>query len=164
MDHTLGALLQVPYLRLHQFAYRLSRGFVGRHVGGRPALLLTTRGRRTGRDRTVALIYARRDADLVVVASNGGSDHPPAWYWNISADPHVHVQIGRKRTMATARTAAGDERHELWALANRKNRGLAWLIHPGAKGRYDVYQRHTRREVAVVVITPVVEDRPHQSA
>jgi hypothetical protein len=37
---------------------------------------------------------------------------------------------------------------------NRKNRGLAWLIHPGAKGRYDVYQRHTRRAVPVVVLTP----------
>ena len=107
-----------------------------------------------GLDRTVALIYARRDRDLIVVASNGGSGHHPAWYRNITADPNVHVQVGRKRTAATARIAAGDERDGLWALVNRKNRGLAWLIHPGAKGRYDMYQRHTRRVIPVVILTP----------
>lgn len=73
---------------------------------------------------------------------------------NITADPNVQVQLGRKRAAATARIALGDERDNLWAFVNRKNRGLAWLIHPGAKGRYDVYQRHTRREVPVVVLTP----------
>jgi deazaflavin-dependent oxidoreductase (nitroreductase family) len=154
VDQALGAVVTSPYLRVHQFVYRLSGGFLGRHVGGRPALLLTTRGRRSGLDRTVALIYARREGDLVVVGSNGGSDHHPAWYLNIGADPHVHVQVGRKRAAAIARIALGDERDDLWALVNRKNRGLAWLIHPGAKGRYDVYQRHTRRAVPVVVLTP----------
>ena len=154
MDRALEAVLESPYLRLHQFVYRHSRGFVGRHVGGHRALLLTTRGRQTGLDRTVALIYARRDEDRVVVASNGGSDHQPGWYWNITADPHAEVQAGRKRTAATARIAVGDERDALWVLVNRKNRGLTWLVHPGAKGRYDVYQRHTRREIPVVVLTP----------
>jgi len=154
MDQAPGAVLSSPYRRLHQLVYRLSRGFIGRHVGGRPALLLTTRGRRSGLDRTVALIYARQDGDLVVVGSNGGSDHHPAWYLNITADPHVHVQLGRKRAPATARVAIGDERDHLWSLVNRKNRGLAWLVHPGAKGRYDMYQRHTRRDVPVVVLSP----------
>jgi deazaflavin-dependent oxidoreductase (nitroreductase family) len=134
--------------------YRLSQGFLGRHVGGRPALLLTTCGRHSGLDRTVALIYARREGDLVVVGSNGGSQHHPAWYLNIGADPHVQVQLGRRRATATARIATGDERDNLWTLVNRKNRGLAWLIYPGAKGRYDVYQRHTRRTIPVVVLTP----------
>ena len=64
---------------------------------------------------------------------------------------------------ATARIATGEERHELWALANRKNRGLAWLVHPGAKGRCDVYQRQTRREVPVVVLAPVGDARPQPS-
>jgi deazaflavin-dependent oxidoreductase (nitroreductase family) len=159
VDRALEAVVEAPYLRLHQFVYRLSRGFVGRHVGGRPALLLTTRGRRTGVDRTVALIYARRGDDRIVVASNGGSDRHPGWYWNITADPHVQVQTGRKRTAATARIAVGEDRAALWALANRKNRGLTRFIHPGAKGRYDVYQRHTRREVPVVVLTPSPRER-----
>jgi deazaflavin-dependent oxidoreductase (nitroreductase family) len=154
VDRAPGAIATSPYLRLHQLVYRLSRGFVGRHVAGRPALLLTTRGRRSGVDRTVALIYARRDGARIVVASNGGSDHHPGWYLNISADPQVQVQIGRKRMAATAHVAAGEERATLWALVNRKNRGLAWLVHPGAKGRYDVYQRYAGREIPVVVLTP----------
>ena len=154
MDYAPGAVVVSPYLRLHQLVYRLSRGFVGRHVGGHRALLLTTRGRRTGRARTVALIYARRGEDRIVVASNGGSDRHPGWYWNITEEPHVSVQVGRKRSAATARIAAGDEREDLWALVNRKNRGLAHLVHPGASGRYDMYQRHTRREVPVVILTP----------
>jgi deazaflavin-dependent oxidoreductase (nitroreductase family) len=155
MDQALGAVITAPYRRLHQVVYRLTRGYLGRHVAGRPALLLTTRGRRTGRDRTVALIYARRGQDLIVVASNGGSARHSAWYWNTISDPHVHAQVGRKRTAATARIAVGDERDDLWALVNRKNRGLAWLVHPGAKGRYDMYQRHTHRAIPIVVLTPV---------
>ena len=89
-----------------------------------------------------------------MVGSNGGAHHPPAWYLNLTADPTVQIQVGRKRATATARIATGDERDNLWALVNRRNRGLAWLIHPGAKGRYDVYQRHTDREIPVVILTP----------
>jgi deazaflavin-dependent oxidoreductase (nitroreductase family) len=154
VEHTPSATLQAPYLRLHQLVYRQTRGIVGRHVGGHRALLLTTRGRRSGRDRTVALIYAWSGSDLVVVASNGGSDRHPGWYWNITADPRVSVQTGRRRFPAAARIASGEERALLWPLANRKNRGLAPLVHPGSKGRYDVYQRHTNREIPVVVLTP----------
>ena len=154
MKHTPSATLQAPYLRLHQLVYRKTRGIVGRHVGGHRALLLTTIGRRSGRDRTIALIYARNGSDLVVVASNGGSDRHPAWYWNITADPAVHVQTGRKRFPATARVASGEESASLWSLVNRKNRGLAPLVHPGSKGRYDAYQRHTSRQIPMVVLTP----------
>jgi deazaflavin-dependent oxidoreductase (nitroreductase family) len=149
-----SAALQLPYLRLHQTVYRLSRGLVGRHVGGRPALLLTTKGRRTGKLRTIALIYARRGKDLVVVGSNGGRERHPGWYHNLLADPAVTVQIGMRQMRATAHIAAGEEREDLWKLANKKNRGLAPLFHIGAKGRYDGYQTHTVRTIPVVVLTP----------
>lgn len=154
MNVSLAAALQLPYLRLHQTLYRLSGGLVGRHVGSRPALLLTTRGRRSGEPRTVALIYARRGDDFVVVASNGGSDRHPGWYYNMTADPHVTVQVGRHRQTAVAHQADDSDRQELWALVNKKNRGLAPLLHPGAKGRYDAYQAHTTRTIPVVVISP----------
>jgi deazaflavin-dependent oxidoreductase (nitroreductase family) len=157
VSYTPSAIAQMPYLRLHQLIYKLSGGLLGRHAGGRPALLLTTKGRRTRRDRTVALIYARRADDLIVVASKGGSDNHPAWYLNIVADPSVDVQIGRRRTPATARVATGAERDELWVLANRKNRGLAPLLHRGAAGRYEVYQRATDRKIPVVVLTRTAE-------
>lgn len=154
MGFSPSAFLQQPYLRLHQALYRLSRGLFGKHVGGRPALLLTTKGRRSGVSRTVALIYTRRSDDLVVVASNGGSDRHPGWYHNAVADPVVSVQIGRRRMQAIARVAEGGEREELWTLVNKNNRGLAPLMHRGASGRYDGYQTHTARTVPVVVLTP----------
>ena len=73
---------------------------------GRPCLLLRTTGRRTGKSRTSALVYARDGAEYVVVASLGGSDHPPAWLHNVRADPQVGVQVGRKRFPATATIVA----------------------------------------------------------
>jgi deazaflavin-dependent oxidoreductase (nitroreductase family) len=149
-----AVLVQLPFLRLHQAVYRRSNGWVGKHVGGRPALLLTTKGRRTGASRTVALIYARHGGDLIVVASNGGSDRNPGWFCNLRAHPEVTVQIGRKHLRATGRIAGGVERDELWQLANKGNKGLAPLFHRGAKGRYDVYQGRTARTIPVVVLSP----------
>jgi F420H(2)-dependent quinone reductase len=149
-----SAAFQLPYLRLHEAMYRASRGWVGKHAGGRPALLLTTKGRRSGIPRTVALIYARHGNDLIVVASNGGSSRHPGWYLNLRSDPQVTVQIGRRRSDATARVVEGSEREELWKIANKNNRGLAPLFHSGASGRYDSYQRHTARSIPVVVLTP----------
>ena len=153
MGYSPGAVLQMPYLRLHQALYKLSGGLLGKHVAGRPSLLLTTQGRRTGTPRTVALIYAKRGSDLVVVASNGGNDRHPGWYHNVVANPAVSLKIGRRRMQATASIAAGDEREELWRLVNTNNRGLAPLLHPGASGRYDAYQTHTERTIPIVVFS-----------
>jgi F420H(2)-dependent quinone reductase len=66
----------------------------------------------------------------------------------------VTVQIGRKYLWATARIADGEERGELWRLANDNNKGLAPLFHRGARGRYDVYQGHTARVIPVIVLSP----------
>jgi F420H(2)-dependent quinone reductase len=157
MRHTPGSYVIGPYLLLHQRVYRLTGGAIGRHVAGRPALILHTVGRRTGKPRTTALVYARDGDDYLVVASYGGSPQHPAWFLNLEANPRVEVQVGRQRRPATARVAEGEERERLWRLVNEQNRGLAPLLHRGALGRYDVYQRHTDRQLPVVVLTP---DRP----
>ena len=146
-----------PYLKAHAAIYERTDGRIGKHSGGVPALLLTTTGRKTGLPRTHGLTYCRDRGDVVVVASNGGSDRPPAWLLNLQAEPRVTVRVGRRVTGATARVAGPEERAQLWPLVNRSNRGLSRVVHPGVTGRYDVYQRHTSREIAVVVITP---DRP----
>ncbi len=143
-----------PYLRLHKYLYERTDGRVGTHSNRVPALLLTTTGRRSGLPRTTALTYCRDRGDLIVVASNGGSDRPPAWLGNLEADPGVTVRLGRRVVPATARVATPEERSQLWPLVNRTNRGLARVFHRGVGGRYDVYQRHTRREIPVVVISP----------
>jgi deazaflavin-dependent oxidoreductase (nitroreductase family) len=146
-----------PYLRAHAVIYERSDGRIGKHSAGVPALLLTTTGRKSGLARIHGLTYCCDRGDLVVVASNGGSDRPPAWLLNLQAQPMVTVRVGRRVTAATARVATPEERSQLWPLVNRTNRGLSRLFHPGVAGRYDVYQRHTQRSIAVVIITP---DRP----
>lgn len=152
MRYTPAATLQVPYLKLHQFIYRHSGGLIGsRLVAGR-ALLLTTTGRRSGEPRTTALTYLKDGERLVIVASNGGSDHPPSWLLNLQVHPGVMVQIGRNKFAARARVASAEERARLWPRVNRHNIGLAPILHPGAGGRYDVYQRHTTRVIPLVLL------------
>ncbi len=146
-----------PYLRFHKYIYEKTDGRLGKHSNRVPALLLTTIGRRTGQTRTNGLTYCRDRGDLIVVASNGGSDRPPAWLLNLQANPRVTVRVGRRVLSATARVAGPEEHDQLWPLVNRTNRGMSRIFHPGVRGRYDVYQRHTARRIPVVIITP---DRP----
>jgi F420H(2)-dependent quinone reductase len=146
-----------PYLRLHRYIYERTDGRVGKHSNRVPALLLTTTGRRSGERRTVGLTYCRDRGDYVVVASNGGSDRPPGWLLNLESDPSVRLRVGRNVLAATARVADAVERAQLWPLVNRTNRGMSRLFHRGVSGRYDVYQHHTERELAVVILMP---DRP----
>jgi deazaflavin-dependent oxidoreductase (nitroreductase family) len=143
-----------PYLKFHAYIYERTDGRIGKHSNRVPALLLTTTGRKSGQARRLGLTYYRDGDDVIVVASNGGSDHPPAWLLNLQAEPRVKVRLGRQVVTATARVGTPEERARLWPLVNRTNRGMAPMFHPGATGRYDVHQRHTSREIPVVIITP----------
>jgi len=60
---------------------------------GTTILLLTTRGRKTGAERTTPLIFERNGDDFLIVASRGGTDEPPGWYVNLQAEPDVQVQV-----------------------------------------------------------------------
>jgi F420H(2)-dependent quinone reductase len=143
-----------PYLRFHKYIYERTEGRLGKHSNRVPALVLTTTGRRSGLPRSNGLTYCRDRGDLIVVASNGGSDRHPAWFLNLRDRPEVTVRVGRKVMRATAREADPEERAQLWPLVNRTNRGMSRLLHRGVSGRYDVYQRHTTRLIPVVIITP----------
>lgn len=124
----------------HVRGYVASDGRKGHRWRGVDTLLLTTRGRTTGKLRRTALIYGRDDGRYLVVASNGGSKGHPNWYQNLAADPHVSVQVGDDRFEATASTADPDERPRLW-------RQMA-SIWPD----YDRYQTKTEREIPVAIL------------
>ena len=160
MDGIFTAWFVDPYLKVHKYIYEKSDGRVGKHSNRVPALLLTTVGRKSGLPRTNGLTYCRDRGDIIVVASNGGSDRPPAWLLNLKDQPEVTVRLGRHVLTATARVATPEERSQLWPLVNRSNRGMSRIFHRGVRGRYDVYQRHARREIPVVIITPVRPDLP----
>jgi deazaflavin-dependent oxidoreductase (nitroreductase family) len=85
---------------------------------GRPLLLLTTIGRRSGEPRTSPMMYVRdpsRDDRLLVIASNSGAPDHPLWFRNLAADPHVHVEVGDRSYDAIAVVTDGDEHDALWA-------------------------------------------------
>src|SRR5205085_3967519 len=75
--------------RLHLLLYRLG---LAHSVANLPVLVLTTKGRRSGKPRTVPLTYFEDGANLVLVASYGGRPHHPAWFENLDADPQVEVK------------------------------------------------------------------------
>lgn len=132
-------------LHVHQAVYDLSDGRVGHNMLGVPCLLLRTTGRRTGKNRTSALVYVRDGEDYVVVASLGGSDDPPAWLHNLRANPHVGVQVGRRRFSAVATVVERGHADfaRLWRSVNEVSRD-----------RYDRYQAKTSRPIPLVRLTP----------
>jgi len=82
--------------------------------GGRPLLLLTTTGARSGQRRTTPMMYVRDGDRLIVIASNVGAPTHPAWYHNLVAHPQVTVEVGNETFDATAIVTTGEERHQLW--------------------------------------------------
>ncbi|HEX6457808.1 MAG TPA: nitroreductase family deazaflavin-dependent oxidoreductase [Thermoleophilaceae bacterium] len=133
-------------LRVHEAIYKATDGRLGHNMIGVPCLLLRTTGRRSGQTRTGSLVYARDGDDYVVVASKGGADENPAWLLNLRANPEVEIQVGRKRQRARARELKSSDAdyQRLWKLVNDNNHG-----------RYDGYQKLTKREIPLVVLTPV---------
>src|SRR2546425_4669598 len=91
------------FLQLHQVLYERTDGRIGHRMLGTPCLLLTTTGRRTAKERTAALVYARDGDDYLIVASMGGADVSPGWLHNLRAQPRVQVQVGRESFDAIAR-------------------------------------------------------------
>lgn len=124
---------------IHRALYRASGGLLGANLGA-PMLLLTSIGRRTGRERTTPLLYVRDGERLVIVGSNAGDDLPPAWWLNLEAEPRARVQVGRSLYAVRARKAVGEERERLW-------RRLV-AAHAG----YQDYLKRTAREIPVVVL------------
>lgn len=116
-------------------------GSVG--VGGRPVVVYTMRGRRSGKLRRVPLMRVEHDGSYAAVASKGGAPEHPEWYHNLVADPRVRVHDGTEHLeQMRARVAQGTEREEWW------ERSVA------AFPNYAEYQRNTDREIPVFVVEP----------
>jgi deazaflavin-dependent oxidoreductase (nitroreductase family) len=94
--------------------FRAGRIEPGRPLDGRPMLLLTTTGAKTGRRHTTPLMYVLDGGRLLVIASNAGAPRHPDWYRNLSADPGVTVEVGAETYEATAAELEGEERERVW--------------------------------------------------
>jgi deazaflavin-dependent oxidoreductase (nitroreductase family) len=133
-----------PVTRLHPHLYRLTGGrwLFGRNLGVLNVIVITT-GRRTGKSREIPLYAFEDGPSLVVIGSNAGGVHEPAWVGNLRARPDAHVLVGREERAVRARETEGAERSRLWALAARG--------YPG----YELYARRTHRHIPVIALDPV---------
>jgi len=108
-----------------------------------PTLLLTTIGRKSGKDLTLPLIFGQDGPRYLIVASKGGAPEHPGWYLNLQAHPEVRLQVKAKKLEARAHTAGPEERPALWAK-------MVEIYAP-----YAQYQTKTDRQIPVVVLTPI---------
>lgn len=130
------------WVATHVRRYVASEGGKGHIWYGKPTLVLTTQGRKSGALRRTGLIYGEDQGNYVVVGSNGGSDAHPHWYRNLLVEPRVLVQVAAERFEADAREAEGEERDRLWEAMT--------VIFP----QYKSYRKKTDRQIPVVVLEP----------
>lgn len=128
---------------LDRAVIKLSGGRLRTGPGGPvPTCLLTHTGRKTGRVRETPLGYLRDGDRLIVIGSNWGQQHDPAWALNLVANPRASVQVGRKRWSVTARVTEGEERDRYWSEALK-----VWPA-------YDTYLERSGRNIKVFVLDP----------
>jgi deazaflavin-dependent oxidoreductase (nitroreductase family) len=113
----LKRLLFRLFFTLMIVCYRLSDGRIGGTWGGLPVLLLTTRGRKSGKMRTVPLIYFREGSDYFLIASNNGSSKHPGWYVNLRSNPTATLEVRNQQVQAQAEILQGAKREMLWQQA-----------------------------------------------
>ena len=130
------------FVPVHRLLFRLTNGRLLGRLEGQGVLILVTRGRRSGKPRSSPLMYFQfaQPGDLIVVASNYGQDHHPAWCLNIEADPIVSVEIKGERFAARARITHGEERAALF------DKVIA------ANPRFAGYRAATDRQIPIVAL------------
>lgn len=128
--------------RLNVPLYKLSGGRIGGRLGRAPILLLTTKGRSSGKERTAPLVYMADGERVVVIGSNAGNKQPPAWALNLQHEPEAEVQVRRERWPVRARIAEGEEHETLWRRMNQQFAG------------FDDYRARTTRDIKLFVLEP----------
>ena len=115
---------------------------------GRPVLLLTTTGTRSGHPRLAPVVYSRNGDQYVIAASKGGAPSHPAWYLNLLANPVVTVEVGGETFELRATATEGAERDRLYEQ------------HAAHSPSFAEYQRRTTRIIPVVVLERVLRRDP----
>jgi deazaflavin-dependent oxidoreductase (nitroreductase family) len=122
--------------------FRANRGIQGGPFEGRPLLLLTTTGAKSGQGYTAPMMYVPEGDRLLVIASNIGAPVHPDWYHNLVAHPEVTVETGTETFEATAVVTEGEERQQLW---NRIVEQYPFFTEHQAK---------TTRQIPIVALEP----------
>ncbi|MDX6668313.1 MAG: hypothetical protein QOK04_1693, partial [Solirubrobacteraceae bacterium] len=120
--HASAAVTRAHAAIIRRSGGRIRRSFL--FTGGMPVLVLTTVGRKTGRRRSTPVGYLRHGDAFAVLASNAGSDHPPAWWLNLQAEPDAELLADGARHAVRARRADPAAEEALWSEFARLNPGF----------------------------------------
>ena len=126
----------------HVSLYRLSGGSIAGRAQHMPVLLLTTLGRKSGKQHTTALVYMPDGDKFVVVASNGGQARLPNWWLNMRTNKQASVEVGRRRLKVRVQEANPEERQRLWP------RVIAY------RAGHEAYQERTPYPLPLVILHP----------
>jgi len=127
-------------------AYEASDGTRSAQLRGKPIIVLTSIGAKTGKLRKTALMRVEHEGEYAVVASRGGSATNPTWYYNLKTNPHVELQDAATKRDYLAREVDGAEKATWWDRAVE--------VWPD----YDKYQAKTKRQIPVFVLEPLKDD------
>ena len=123
--------------------YERSGGTAGNELNGKPVIILTSTGAKSGKLRKTPLMRVEHDGEYAVVASLGGAPQNPVWYYNLTANPHVELQDGPVKKDYEAREVQGAEYADWWERAVE-----TWPD-------YAQYQTKTDRTMPIFVLTPI---------
>ena len=126
--------------REHVAQYEATNGQEGGDLRGRPVIVLTSLGAKSGKLRKTPLMRVEHDGTYAVVASLGGAPKNPSWYYNLGKNPHVELQDRAMKHDYLAREVTGDEKAVWW------DRAVA------AYPDYADYQTRTDRQIPVFVL------------
>lgn len=131
------------WARVQAEKFEASAGAEANDLKGRPIVVVTNRGAKTGKLRKTPVMRVEHDGEYAVIASKGGAPTHPTWYWNLKKHPHVELQDGAvKRDYDARELEAGAERDAWWARAVE-----TWPA-------YADYEKKTDRLIPVFVLTP----------
>lgn len=128
---------------VHTFLYRLTSGYIGHRLDGLDILLLSSRGRRSGKRYQTPMPYFQHPKGYLLIASNAGSVKNPGWLFNLQDQPNTSIQVGPQRLSVVASSLKNGDRDEWW------DRLIA--IQP----RFKTYQDKTERRIPIILLETI---------
>ena len=125
------------FTRVNVIVYKLSGGRLMNRLAGMPILLVEMKGARSGKRRTIPLMYVPHEQGFLLVASQGGAPKNPVWFNNLVAHPDVKITYGGETKSTKARRLNHEEKQSLWPTCVE--------YYPP----YQDYQDHTDRNIPV---------------
>lgn len=123
--------------------YEATNGLEGGTMAGKPVIILTFKGAKSGKIRKTPLMRIEHNGTYAVVASNAGAATHPFWYFNIVANPLVELQDGAVKQDMRVREVFGAEKNEWWKRAD------------AAYSEFPAYRARAGREIPVLVLEPI---------